>query len=238
MGTTAAYARISVAGNPGHTDLAVVDLRTPSAPTIVSQTYLPGGSGAAVAGSLLYVAAGSGGLKIYDIATPLSPRLLGTALLTNGANVVAVSNGYAYVSSGAAIVVVDARTPAAPLVAGTYPATVLGLAASGGRLYAVNSTQLIILNVATPTQPVLLSTSPGYGAQGVAVWGTYALLGAPADPLHPENHGLYVVNVATPTSPSFVEEVVLAGNSRSVVVLNNYAYVGDSASVADVIALQ
>jgi hypothetical protein len=156
MTSTAAYARITLAGNPGHTDLMVIDLRTPAAPTIASQIFLPGGSGATVVGSLLYVAAGSGGLQVYDIASPLSPRLLGTATLASGANAVAAADGYAYVTSGSTIAVVDARNPGNPAAVGSYPATGLGLAAAGGRLYVVNSSQLLILNVTNPAAPSLL----------------------------------------------------------------------------------
>jgi hypothetical protein len=141
------------------------------------------------------------------------------------------------VTSGSSIAIVDVRNPGNPAAVGSYPATALGLAAVGGRLYVVNSSQLLILNVTNPAAPSLLSTSAGYGAQGVAIWGTYALLGAPADALHPENHGLYVVNVANPAVPTFVEQLVLAGNARSVVTAGEFAYVGNSGSVVDVVHL-
>ena len=47
-----AYALLSVAGNPAHTDLQVVDLSNPAAPAVQAQITLAGGAGIKVSGGL------------------------------------------------------------------------------------------------------------------------------------------------------------------------------------------
>src|SRR5205814_7846204 len=49
-----AYALLSVAGNPPHTDLAVVDLSTPATLSIVGRVTVAGGTGIKVAAGLAY----------------------------------------------------------------------------------------------------------------------------------------------------------------------------------------
>src|SRR5438876_990731 len=66
-----AYALNLVPGNPAHTDLLVLDLRSPATPAVVGRTTLAGGSDVKVAGTLVYVYDGGAGLQIVDVGNPL-----------------------------------------------------------------------------------------------------------------------------------------------------------------------
>jgi hypothetical protein len=161
-------------------DLAVVDVRTPSAPRIVARLDFTGGSGIALVGSVAYVAAGSAGLQVVDVATPTSPRVIGTASVPYGAVEVAVDGGYAYVGGPSGFSVVDVRTPSSPAVRSSLAESVIGLAAAGGKLYTVGGFDYFkVYDVANPASPALRSTSASYGAQGIAVAGSHAYLGGP-----------------------------------------------------------
>src|SRR5439155_25063180 len=100
-----------VPGNPAHTDLAVLDLRTPSAPAFIGRITVGGGSEVTVAGSLAYVAASGAGLQVVDVSSPTAPRIVGGVDTPGNARATAVANGYAYVADEPGIVVVDVSNP-------------------------------------------------------------------------------------------------------------------------------
>jgi hypothetical protein len=211
---TAAYARIMVTGNPGHIDLAIVDIRTPTAPRIVSQIYIPGGSGVAVSGSYLYVGAGTDGLKVYDLTQPLAP------------------------SSAAPYRSPAARTWSRPRTLCLRDERQLGRRgrcadaehAARRRLVSVRGAgardlrhaplcdhdgQLAVLNVSNPAAPSLLGTSSSYAAQGVAANGTLAYLTSPTVDRADGDGGLYLVDTATATAPTLRGHVLGGSTTRA-----------------------
>src|SRR5439155_21483272 len=61
-----AYAMQLIPGNPARTDLLVLDLINPSAPTVAGSVTLAGGEDITLVGSYLYVAAGMAGLQVVN----------------------------------------------------------------------------------------------------------------------------------------------------------------------------
>jgi len=232
-----AYALDLVAGNPGHTDLVVVDLHAPAAPAVASRTTLAGGSDLKVSGSLAYVAAGAAGLQIVDVRNPSLPAILGTVDTPGTATAVAVANGYAYVADDTALQVVNVADPARPTIVGSLATRSTAVAVAGSRAYVLDGgLQFKIVDVSTPTAPALLSATRGFGAQGIDVAGSLAFLATPALN-HDPSGGLYVLDVSNVAAPQLVKQVTVPGIVRTVAATGAAAYVGDSAGVVDVVTL-
>jgi fibronectin type 3 domain-containing protein len=232
-----AHVLLIVPGNPGHTDLAVVDLRTPSAPAIVGRVTLPGGMGIETVGTLAYVAAGSAGLSVVDVATPTAPRIVGTAETPGFARGVAVANGYAYVADESSVQVVDVTSPARPVVRASVSTAATAIGVGGSRLAVIGGLQLKLFDVANPLAPAQRSASDALGGQAVRVNGTALVLATPAINHFDPTGGVYVFDVADLTRPRFVEQVYVPGTTRVLSTTGNFVYAGDAASTLDVITL-
>jgi len=216
-----AYAAQVVAGNPAHTDLVVVNLSIPSAPVVTGRVTVAGGTGLKVIGNYAYVSTGSG-VQVVNVSNPAVP-VIATTLTTgtssgvlNGA-ALAISGSYAYMAMGTALQVLNIGTPLAPSLVATLNVSANDVAVDGTRLYVIGGTAFEIVDVSNPAAPAVLGTSNAQGAQGVAAAGTVAYLASPNVNVSTNMGGLYVWNVATPSSPS---------------VLANYTGVFDNWGVA------
>jgi hypothetical protein len=204
-----AYVRVPVAGNPGHSDLAVVDLRTPSSPRLVSQVYVAAGDRVEVVSPYAYVTTGAS-LAIYDVSNPAAPQLRGSIAIPNGARELAVAGSYAYVGNLSAVYTVDVSNRASPRIVGSVAAVATDLALSGTKLYALSGTQFKVIDVSSPTAPRVLGTGMGFSAWSIGVLGSLAFLASPA----PDELGLYVVNVSVPSAPQVIAELPgIVGNA-------------------------
>ena len=232
-----AYALNLIAGNPGHTDLVVVDLRVLATPTVVSRTTLGGGLSLRMSGTLLYVAAEGAGLQIVDVRNPFLPAIVGTVDTPGTATAVALGNGRAYVADTTALQVIDVANPARPVIVGALATRSTAVAVAGTRAYVLDGgLQLKIVDVSNATAPALLSATRGFGAQGIDVAGTLAFLATPA-PNHDPAAGLYVVDVSNAAQPQLVRQVIVPGLVHTVTTANGLVYVGDGAATVDVVAL-
>ena len=61
----------------------------------------------------------------------------------------------------------------------------------------------------------------------------YRLLATPAGSHSDTSGGVYLVDVSDPTQPNIIDQAIVPGTTRSVTVLNNVVYAGDSASTLD-----
>jgi hypothetical protein len=236
MSGSYAYVMQIVPGNPAHTDLVVVDLRTPSVPAITGRVTVAGGSDVTVSGTRAYVAAGSAGIQVVDVSSPMAPRILGGVNTPGNAHAVAVAgNGYAYVADETAVLAMDVSNPSAPALRGSVATTATAIAVAGTRVYAVDGLQLKILDVSNPAAPALLSTTVGYGAQAVDAMGTTVLLATPAINHLDTSGGVYVLDATTPTAPHLVQRVIVPGTTRSVRAGSGGFYAGDAAALIDVV---
>ncbi|MCX6376510.1 MAG: hypothetical protein NTU88_10840 [Armatimonadetes bacterium] len=116
--------------------LAVLDVSTPSNPTILGVSELLPGTvrGVAVSGSYAYVADDTAGLQVIDISDPASPTRVGGYDTSAWARGVAISGSYAYVADwDAGLQVIDISNPAAPTRVGGYDTSgeAKGVALSG-----------------------------------------------------------------------------------------------------------
>lgn len=94
-------------------EVAIVDISNPLAPTLTARIRTPPSSQSLAMGAgLLAVACGDSGVLLYDLSTPSSPRALVTAPVVNATSV-AIRGGRIYTGTGdGAVVVCDAASGA------------------------------------------------------------------------------------------------------------------------------
>ena len=151
----------------------------------------------------------------------------------------AVANGYAYVADNTSIQVIRVTTPSSPVIVGSLGmSSATAVAVSGTRLYVLDGSLLKIVDVSNPAAPALLSATTNYSAQAVAVAGTAAFLAKPALNHGDLTGGVYVIDVSNPAQPTFVDQITVAGTTRTVVAVSGFVYVGDSAAIVNVIEIR
>jgi hypothetical protein len=115
----------------------------------------------AVAGDLLYVADGPGGLVVADVSDPSAPTILGSVPIEGSAQFVELDgDGLAYVAAGSAgLVVVDVSTATAPEVLARVdtPGTSLSVSVADGHAFVADWNDLRVFDVADPSNPQLVA---------------------------------------------------------------------------------
>jgi parallel beta-helix repeat protein len=185
-----AYRDIAVAGGiaylPDEMGLQLVSIADPLHPTHLSRVVLMEGDGqeavgAAISGTIAYVASSFVGLKTVDVSNPLSPTVLGqsTTEWSFSQDVVVVGNT-AYVAEYNILRTLDVSDPAHPADLGLVftPGAAYELAVAGSTAYVADSGQgLTTVDVSDPADPVLTGgfDTVGY-TRGVDVAGGYVYL--------------------------------------------------------------
>src|SRR5262249_50692475 len=147
-----------VPGNPPHTDLAVINLTVPSAPSIVGRLTLPVWANAlSLVGSLAYLSTNTG-LQIADVSSPTALQLRGAVTLPARAYGTAVANGYAYVADYTSLQVVNVQNPSAPSVVGSLAGTNVGAVAVAGTHAYICGATFDIIDISNPSVPLRVST--------------------------------------------------------------------------------
>jgi hypothetical protein len=220
-----AYVDNTVPGNPAHDDLIVVNLATPSSPTIVGRLTLPGTAGTIkVVGTRAYLAAGAAGLQVVDISSPTAPRIVGAVDTPGSAVRLAIANNYAYVADNTAVVSINISTPTSPVIVGSLATSATNVAVAGSRLYVLGGAQFKIIDVTNPASPSLLSASDGLNSQAIDATASLAFLGAPySSSLN--TGGLYVEDVSSPTAPRVLANLCGIYNSWRVSAAGSLAVV-------------
>jgi hypothetical protein len=215
----------------GHS-LTVLDVSSPTSPTIVGKTLpMPGMVGdVIIAGGYAYAAAYNVGLQIIDISTPSHPREVGFYDTPEEAMSVTVAEGYAYIADlDGGVRVVDISDPASPREVGFYitPASAYDVTVVGNYAY-VAAGDLRVVDISDPANPTEAGfyTALGY-ARGVAVAGNYAYVAA---------GDLRVVDISDPTNPTAVGFYDMPAPYR-VTITERHAYVvsrGGTLQVLDI----
>jgi len=225
-GTPGSSEGVAVAGNyayvTGERGLRVIDVSTPESPTEVgswpeSSTEVGscGGGDVMVVGDYAYW----GGLSIIDISTPESPTVVGSCG-TPGGYALAVAGDYAYVVGGG-LYVIDVSTPESPTVVGSYETPVSGawdVAVAGNYAYIRDGGALRVIDVSTTGSLTVVGSCDTYAPRDLTVGGDYAYLVL---------WGLYVIDVSSPESPTVIGSCDTPGESQSVAVAGDYAYVAE-----------
>jgi hypothetical protein len=199
----------------------VVNVVTPSAPT-VSNTYAqPGAKAVAVSGSYVYVACGTNGLKVYSIS---GATLVYVGTCAGNADWVTISGSFAYVTDHfAGLRVIDISTPATPVLRTTCTTSYAsGVAASGSYAYVADDyagLRVVELSIPSAAPAIVGSGGGATTSVKVAVSGSYAYV---AD----SYQGLRVIDISNPTLPS-LKGTCTGIRALEAAVSGSYAYIAD-----------
>ena len=211
--------------------LTVVNVSTPSNPTLVRAFGDRSGCGVIVSGTTCYVSDPNlvlGGVHLFNVSNPDNPTYV-TSYDQDGwsINEVYVEGSYIYAASGGDSLILNAATGA---VVGSVDWNWQGYATkvikSGSyALFAIGSYGLGIVDVSNPASPTIMKRVSTYDAVGVAQSGRYVYV---AD----QGEGMSVIDTFDWT------KVASVGNdfSQDIAVSGNYAYVAgyDGVSVYDI----
>ncbi len=222
--------------------LWIIDVGTPTDPTVVGD-YCPSWfSGTmnevAVAGNYAYLAAADYGLIIVNISDPKKPSKTGT-FSTYAAKGVAVSGNYVYVADGThGLRILDVSDPASPSEVGSYAPTGFwadrvavetdyAYVAAGYNVGDETTAWdgLALIHIADPASPNHVGTYKMYDQPAYPY--DVAVTGGLAYVVDYNLSRLYIVNVATPTTPYGLGYKKTPGWAQGVAVTGGYAYIAD-----------
>ncbi len=166
--------------------LAVLDRRGERLVLRGVATGLSNAWGVALAGSVVVVADGAGGLATVDVSDPDAPKVLGRIETGGAAQSVEVRDGLAYVAASAGgLVIVDVSDPTAPKVLSRSPTsgTALQVALGKGHAFVANWNDTRVFDIANAAAPRLVATeriatgSAFSRVLGIGAAGDFAFLG-------------------------------------------------------------
>ena len=222
--------------------LKVVDVSSPSLPSVVTSTALgmEGAYSIAVSGRYAYIGGYPGAFAVVDISNPSNPQVLSTTTIGNTTGVtsqplsVSIYGDYAILgnSNSDDFAIVDIHDPMAPSLITT--SSIWGnnpsdLMIQGRYLYVAeyDYDNISIYDLINPVSPNLVGTSTvgaGAGPVGIFVSGRYAYT------VNQSNDSISVIDVSNPADPSFVASAVVGNYPQDIYVTGRYAYVANSAS--------
>lgn len=247
--------KVSVVGNYAYvvrnattSNFIIVNVATPTAPSIVSTTSITGTpTHIAVSGTYAYITTttATSALQIYNVATPASPSLTKSVSFTGtaAARSVYINGTYAYVvrasdtTTGAnEFNVVNIATPASASIVGGYNNNIQmnDVYASGNYAYVATSSttqEMLVVNATTPTTPTLAATynpATTLVANAVTGFGSTVLLGMSTT--------LDAINVTTPTAPARLGTYTAAGTINDIAtdITNQYAFLGTASTTGEI----
>ncbi len=210
--------------------LFVVDISTPTAPSIVNASTIAGAGSVVVSGRYAYVGGlGSQGIKVYDISIPTTPALVSTTAFTSTIRQMYISGKYLHIAGTNDYYIYDISNPYLPKL--VYNAggtdTGIGVYVYGRYAYVVandGSAKLRVFDVSDPAAASVVATLPlgTTAANSVYSNGKYTYVTSGTD-------GLHIIDTKNPTSPVELATTTSGiSNAVDVVVQDNYAYVADS----------
>ncbi|HPF69514.1 MAG TPA: FlgD immunoglobulin-like domain containing protein [Candidatus Krumholzibacteria bacterium] len=223
--------RLFVVGDAGVT---IVDVATPSAPTVAGVVPMVayGAAGVAVAGDLLYaVTRWNATLHIVDVAVPGAPLVLADLVLPRSGETVVVDGGRVYVAGCCGVEIIDVTTPSAPVYLGNVliaPDT-YGAAASDGFLYLATLSGLRVCDLTYPDAAAAPAVVPLPRA-------ARDLAAAPGLIYVADlSSGLRILDAASPDGPAEVGAYADGSYAVGVAARGSLVYVADSTRGLDVV---
>ena len=219
---------IAISGNYAYLvgdSLQVIDISNPQSPQYVRSVPVGNAWCIATSGNLLFI--GSDNVRILDISNPSSPIIVGYCPNSGGAYSMAAQGNYLYYTNGW-FHIIDATDPAHPqLVDDTNHFTANCVTVSGSHAYVTGSA-LRIVDMSNPASLQIVGTCPfnsSWQTMAVAIAGDYVYAAT-------QTNGIYVFNVATPSSPQVTGSYTVSGSVKNVALSGDYAFFeSDSANV-------
>jgi len=163
--------RIDISGNyiyvAANDRLEVVDITTPSTPTIYGSGYDMTARDVGVIGDTAFVASRTAGLRCMDISSPGAPTLIGG--LVNDIEAFSIGTWGDQVAAGGRLIstlegawmIADVQTPTSPslLATGSTPGSVWSIKAADNLLFPARYGWLEVLDVNNPRMPIHLAST-------------------------------------------------------------------------------
>jgi hypothetical protein len=148
--------------------IAIVDVTTPSAPSVITYFDTPGQAyDLEIADTLLYVADGTTGLLVINVVDPSNPSIVGSYNTNGIAQGVNVQGNILYVADGSAgIKIFDISDPTNPQILGAFdtPGTAKEVIyKTPSILFVPDGTGMRVLDVSTPSSPNELGFISSFG---------------------------------------------------------------------------
>lgn len=187
--------------------LYIQSLLNPFQPVQTGYADFPGSTQSmALAGNVLFLANGSGGLVVVSVSNKASPSQVSSLGGDIAPEDLVISNGYAYLAQGN-LAVIDVAEPQRPTRIGVFgfSKSVAELAKSGTHLFAASggfggAPTLSVANPQNPAQLAVHSSSPSRDSNDVAVIGSNYLVAGKKRSADGGQAGLWLYNGSTPTN--------------------------------------
>lgn len=222
--------RVAVDGNTayvGDGSLRVYDVTNPANPVLKGTAATSGTRDLSVAGTIVYVAAWSGGLEIVDVNDPDDPVVIGSVSTPTDATGVAIADNVAYVTDWQkGLQTINVSVPTKPTIMGYFAQGMpRDIVVQGTLAYVVDiTTGLVIYNISNPAAPVMIGSEFVSTPMALTVVGNFAYV---ADGFG----GLKVIDVSDPADPTTVGSEWIDGTqgfAKGVHISGNIAYLAAS----------
>ena len=182
-------------------NLHVVDISDPLAPSVIGSTAMSGVNiDMKRIDSTVYIANRNTGLVIVDVSVLNNPTIIGLLDNLGRTKFIDVVGTTAYLANDTSeLHIIDVSTPSTPALLGTYTSTGTNreVAVVGSRAYLA-STDIHIIDVSDPAQPVFLGLYDTVGtALDISVIDTTAFIAESFE-------GLSIVDMSDASSPSLI----------------------------------
>ncbi len=205
----------------GSAGLRILDVSTPSNPTLLGVLDTPGEArNVVVRSGYAYVADMDSGVRVINATNPAAPVSI-RGIATSRARGIAINGNYVYVATrDSGLVVLNITNPANP----TWLTNVRGIdvenVAAAGNVVATSLFNLIrFYNVTNPAAPVAGGQTGTLvsGNEGLAIAGNFAYA--------PDGDSLRVYNISNIATPVQVGKVWTRGYGYAAAISGNYVYV-------------
>ena len=216
----------------GTAGMRIIDVSSPSNPTLLSTINLGGDSrDVVVNGNYAYVAARDSGVYVVDVTDPASPVKIKT-IKTPRARGISISGNKLYVAaSDSGMGLIDISDPSNASIVSYTGSSVYGenVTVNGNVAGLTDYGQITFYDVTVPSAPVKKgSTGPlKTGNEGFKIEGNFAFV--------PDGDSLKIFDITDLMSPTLVSKIKTGGYGYNVVVSGDYCYVASEATGVRVI---
>jgi hypothetical protein len=218
--------------------LKVINVATPSSPTLVTTASVLGNSSAvhlSAAGNYLYFGAyGASGansfdLRVVSISNPTSPTLVGSLTLSSDSvQSTYVSGNYAFIGGVTGLYIYNVAIPSNPTLVTTISLVGGGACTSvstkGNYLYGTAGSQVKIYDISTIATPVLVRTVYVSGMSSFTLEGNYIYTSSNY------NLNLFVIDITDPLKAQIITSILTPGNSYRACLSNNNIFSANGAA--------
>ena len=210
----------------GIAGLRILDVSSPSSPTLLSTTPLGGDSREVIVkGNYAYVAALDSCVHVIDISNASSPVYV-KKIPTSRARGIALNGNYAYVATrDSGLVILNLTDPSAPVWSGNVRGLDIENVAVAGNIIGLSFySSITFYDITDPVNPVAKGSTPTFttGDEGFSIAGNFAYV--------PDGDTLKIFNITDLMNPVLLSKIFTGGYGYITSIVGNYCYVASEAT--------